>query len=76
MSDFVGFVGSAYQAPSITQDAQRLENWYPEVDATKEGGERGVVALYPTPGLNALVQPFGAACEVRGMWFYLGDNHS
>ena len=50
MPDF-GFVGASYEAPSIYQDAQECINWYPEVDPTKQPGERGVVALYPTPGL-------------------------
>ena len=53
MPDF-GFVGAAYTAPSITQDAQECINWRPEVDPTKQQGERGVVALYPTPGLSLL----------------------
>ncbi|MCC6800416.1 MAG: hypothetical protein IT325_09875 [Anaerolineae bacterium] len=51
MPDFAGFVGDAYTAPSITQDAQATENWYPEVDPSKPQGSRGVVALYPTPGM-------------------------
>lgn len=60
MSDF-GFVGAAYEAASITQDDQACINWYPETDPTKAsednpatpGAEtgRGVIALYPTPGL-------------------------
>lgn len=55
MPDF-GFVGQAYEAASVTQDTQALINWYPEVDATKQSGERGVIALYPTPGLSSRVQ--------------------
>lgn len=63
MSDF-GFVGAAYQALSPTQDAQELVNMYPEVDATDFAGskatgvpaQRGVVALYPCPGLTQLAQ--------------------
>ena len=54
MPDF-GFVGAAYEAPSIYQDAQECINFYPEVDPTKAQGERGVVALYPTPGLETVV---------------------
>lgn len=61
MSDF-GFVGQAYEAASVTQDTQALINWYPEVDATKDG-ERGVIALYPTPGL---LTKFTLSGEVRG----------
>jgi hypothetical protein len=53
MPDF-GFVGAAYEAPSIYQDAQECINFYPEVDPTKAQGERGVMALYPTPGLETV----------------------
>jgi hypothetical protein len=65
MADF-GFVGPSYEAPSIYQDAQECINWFPEVDPLKQPGERGVVALYPTPGLSALVL-FQNQQEVRGM---------
>jgi len=65
MPDF-GFVGASYTAPSIYQDAQECINFFPEVDPTKQPGDRGVVALYPTPGLTTqLVLPAGA--EVRGL---------
>ena len=50
MADF-GFVGPSYEAPSIYQDAQECINFYPEIDPLKPQGSRGVVALYPTPGL-------------------------
>ena len=63
MSDF-NFVGPAYTAPSITQDAQELICWYIEIDSTKPEGERGRYTLYPTPGLTALCTP--AVGEVRG----------
>lgn len=49
-----GFVGASYTAPSIYQDSQECINWRPEIDPTKAQGERGVVALYPTPGLTFL----------------------
>ena len=64
MPDF-GFIGPSYEAPSIYQDAQECINFYPEVDPLKQPGSRGVVALYPTPGLTAkaLLNPG----EVRGM---------
>jgi hypothetical protein len=65
MADF-GFVGPAYEAPSIYQDAQETINWFPEIDPLKQQGERGVVALYPTPGLSSLVL-FQNQQEVRGM---------
>jgi hypothetical protein len=65
MPDF-GFVGASYEAPSIYQDAQECINWYPEVDPTKQAGERGVVALYPTPGLVSQIVLRNQQ-EVRGM---------
>jgi hypothetical protein len=60
-----GFVGAAYQAASLTQDAQDLVNWYPEIDMTKQPGERGVIALYPTPGFFAKLALF-LNVEIRG----------
>jgi len=65
MPDF-GFVGPSYEAPSIYQDAQECINFRPEVDPLKQQGERGVVALYPTPGLTSLVL-FQNQQEIRGM---------
>lgn len=65
-----GFIGQAYEAASVTQDTQALINWYPEIDSAKSQGdrdhtaERGIMALYPTPGLVTRLQlSFG---EVRG----------
>ena len=73
MSDF-NFVGAAYEAESIYQDAQVCLNWYPEVDPMKNAGmraqgvagDRGVMALYPTPGLTTVVSLDNPA-QVRGM---------
>jgi len=65
MPDF-GFVGPSYEAPSIYQDAQECINFFPEIDPLKQAGERGVVALYPTPGLTVkTILP--NLQEVRGM---------
>ena len=61
-----GFVGPSYEAPSIYQDAQECINYYPEIDPLKQPGDRGVVALYPTPGLTSQVV-LQTAQEVRGM---------
>ena len=69
------FVGGAYEAPSIYQDAQELINWYCEIDPEKQDAAyegslgrqvtRGVIALYPTPGYTAKVTlPFA---EIRGI---------
>jgi hypothetical protein len=65
MPDF-GFVGASYEAPSIYQDAQECINFFPEVDPVKQQGERGVIALYPTPGLTVKAV-FPNQQEVRGL---------
>lgn len=79
MPDF-NFVGASYIAPSIYQDDQECINWYPEVDAMKSGpsqvnpaGDRGVKALYPTPGLLLKLQLTEVA-QVRAMWVLPGGN--
>lgn len=71
MALFDGFIGAAYQAPSIYQDAQQCINWYPEIDPTKPEGARGVTALYPCPGLIAQITSLPAA-EVRAMYVLPG----
>jgi hypothetical protein len=73
MADF-GFVGSAYEAPSIYQDAQECINFRPEIDPTKPPGSRGVVALYPTPGLTNVVT-LQTAQAVRGMRAISGQDY-
>ena len=65
MADF-GFVGASYVAPSIYQDDQECINWRCEIDPTKQQGERGIVALYPTPGLT-LLTTFPNQQSVRGL---------
>jgi hypothetical protein len=65
MPDF-GFVGASYEAPSIYQDAQECINFFPEIDPVKQQGERGVIALYPTPGLT-LKTLLPNMQEVRGL---------
>jgi hypothetical protein len=69
-----GFVGAAYTAPSIYQDAQECINWRPEIDPAKGQGTRGVVALYPTPGLTSQVL-LSAQAQVRGMRTLSGGNY-
>ena len=73
MADF-GFVGASYEAPSIYQDAQECINWFPEIDSTKPQGSRGVVALYPTPGLTSIVA-LSPQAEVRGMRTLSGGKY-
>lgn len=69
-----GFVGPSYEAPSIYQDAQECINFRPEIDPTKAPGERGVIALYPTPGLTAKVV-FANKDAVRGMRTVSGGDY-
>ena len=73
MPDF-GFVGPSYEAPSIYQDAQECINFRPEIDIMKAQGERGVVALYPTPGLTSQIV-FQNKQEVRGMRTVSGGDY-
>ena len=72
MPDF-GFVGPSYEAPSIYQEAQECINFYPEIDPLKAEGSRGVVALYPTPGL-VLAHQLDVA-TVRGMRALSGGQY-
>ena len=65
MADF-GFVGPSYPATSIYQDSNECINFLPEVDPLKQPGDRGVVALYPTPGLT-IKAILPNQQEVRGM---------
>jgi hypothetical protein len=60
-----GFVGPSYESPSIYQESQECINFFPEIDPLKEGGVRGVVALYPTPGLT--LEAVLNNAEVRGL---------
>ena len=64
MPDF-GFVGPSYEAPSIYQESQECINFFPEIDPLKQPGTRGIVALYPTPGLT--LQTVLNSAEVRGL---------
>ena len=73
MADF-GFVGASYEAPSLYQDSQECINFFPEVDPTKAQGSRGVVALYPTPGLTSIAA-LSPQAEVRGMRTVSGGNY-
>ena len=72
MPDF-GFVGASYEAPSIYQDAQECINFFCEIDPTKQQGARGVVAMYPTPGLVKVAQLLTA--EVRALHTLSNENY-
>ena len=71
MPDF-GFVGTSYTTPSIYQDGQECINFFAEIDPTKQPGDRGIVALYPTPGLFLQTQLTSA--EVRGLHTMSGEQ--
>jgi len=73
MADF-GFVGPSYEAPSIYQDAQECINFRAEIDPLKQPGQRGVVSLYPTPGLTSKIV-FQNKDQVRGMRTLSGNNY-
>ena len=69
-----GFVGPSYVAPSIYVNGEECINFRPEIDPTKAQGERGVVALYPTPGLTGKVTLFNTA-QIRGMCTVSGGQY-
>jgi len=66
-ADF-GIVGGAYEAPMLLQDAQRLINWYPEIDPERNAKEP--IALLGCPGLNPILST--QTGPVRGMWVLPG----
>lgn len=68
--DDFGFVGGAYEAPNINQDAQRLINWYCEFDKSVNAKE--AVGLLGTPGLNPVISTFVTG-PVRGAWVLPGN---
>lgn len=70
--DDFGFVGGAYEAASINQDAQRLINWLVEIDPSTNAKEP--VGLLGTPGLNPLFSLFQSqGGNVRGCWVLPGN---
>jgi hypothetical protein len=69
-TDF-GFVGGAYEAPNLSQDAQRLINWYVEID--RSPGAKEAVGLLGTPGLNPVINSFVTG-PVRGSWVLPGNQ--
>lgn len=73
MPDF-GFVGTSYTSPSIYQGDQECINFFAEIDPTKGQGERGIVALYPTPGLVTQLT-LNANAPVRGMFTMSGGDY-
>lgn len=66
----IGFVGGAYEAPNINQDAQRLINWYVEIDPSTHAKEP--IGLLGTPGLNPIISSLITG-PVRGAWVLPGN---
>lgn len=65
------FVGPSYEAANPMQDAQRLVNWYVEVDPTSDA--KAAIGLLGTPGLSAAVTSAYTG-EVRGAWDFAGGT--
>lgn len=74
-SDF-GFVGQAYEAPDIYQDAQKLINWY--VETSQDDKSKMPNALLGCPGLNQLLNVANgpAGGQVRGCWVLPGGTRA
>lgn len=73
--DDFGFVGPAYEAANINQDAQRLINWFLEFD--KSPGAKEPVGLLGTPGLNPLFSVFQSqGSNIRGCWVLPGNTQA
>ncbi len=60
----LGFVGPAYQAPMLLQDAETCINYYCEI--AESGNAKMPIALLGTPGLNQVVSTVTA--PARGCW--------
>lgn len=69
MSQF-NFVGQAYEAPMLLQDAEKLVNWYVEI--SQNGDSKTPKALLGTPGLLSLLT-LGSG-PVRGGWVLPGGQ--
>jgi hypothetical protein len=74
MADF-GFVGPTYLAQSIYVNGEDCVNFRTEIDPTKQAGQNGVVALYPTPGLTTKAV-LSAMAEVRGARTVSGGQYA
>ena len=53
MADYPNFLGPSYVAQSPLADGEQTMNWYAE--PAQVPGQTGPMALYPTPGVTALV---------------------
>lgn len=64
-----GFVGGAYEAPMLLQDAQRLINWFVELDNNPKA--KMPLALLGAPGLQPIMSTITG--PVRGAWVLPGN---
>ncbi|MBB2928392.1 hypothetical protein [Paraburkholderia silvatlantica] len=62
------FVGQAYEAPMLLQDAEKCVNWYVEV--SQNGDSKTPKALLGTPGLLSLLTV--GTGPIRGCWVLPG----
>jgi hypothetical protein len=69
-ADF-SFVGPAYEAPMLLQDAQRLINWYLEISGSR--ASKMPMALLGCPGLNPFATLLSSS-PVRGAWVLPGGT--
>ena len=67
-----GFIGPAYAAPMLLQDAETCINWYPEVSENQ--GSKMPIALLGCPGLNPVASTITG--PVRGFWPLPGNTQA
>lgn len=65
-----GFVGDAYEAPALYQDAEKCVNWY--VETAQRRTAKVPVALLGSPGLTAPLITIGIG-PIRGAWVLPGS---
>ena len=69
----LGFVGPAYQAPMLLQDAETCINWYCEIAQSDKA--KMPVALLGTPGLSQVANT-GVVGALRGFWVLPGGANA
>lgn len=67
----IGFVGPAYAAPMLLQDAETCINWFLEIDRNPKA--KMPLALLGAPGLAPVINTFVAG-SVRGAWVLPGNT--
>ena len=69
MAPFLGFIGPSYTLRSVSVDAQKSLNLYPEINEIGTGKHREIAALVSTPGLTRI-----ATLEGPGRGLYAAGN--